>query len=255
MSDMSENIYPIPPLIGDPAAGRSGQGAAADLPMHRRQGDGLLLADQAFMAFRDLLLSGKVRAGQLVSVAELVEQSGLPLAPVREAVKRAEAVGLVHILPKRGVLVMEPTPQTVQACFHLRCLLDQEGARILAAGGASGTLEALREEHAAVRDQAVRGIDTQLQRWAMEVDWKMHLALAAALGNELAARVYASNYDRITVLQLSRRFLPERIIPAMDEHLRIMDAIRANREDEAMQAVRRHFSGTMRWWGVGLPGV
>jgi len=219
----------------------------------RKTAGDLLLAGQAFLAFKALLFTGEVRAGQLVSMAELVQRTGLPLAPVREAVKHAESVGLVHILPKRGVLVIEPTPDTVRACFHLRYLLDQEGARMLAQQAPTQALKALQEEHAAVRDQARRGITPQLQRWAKDVDWKLHLTLAAALDNPLAARVYASNHDRITVLQQSRRFLPERIIPAMDEHLRIMDAILDGQEDAAMQAVRRHLSGTLRWWGVGSP--
>lgn len=212
----------------------------------------MLLADQSFLAFRDLLFRGEVRAGQLVSIAELVEKTGFPLAPVREAVKHAESAGLVRILPKRGVLVIEPTPDTIRSCFHLRCMLDQEGARVLAARLGEAPMQALREEHAAVRDQAFGGITPELQQWAMAVDWKLHLALAGALGNPLAAGVYASNHDRITVLQQSRRLLPERIIPAMDEHLRIIDAVLAGREEDAMRAVRAHLSGTLRWWGIGL---
>ena len=143
----------------------------------------MLLADQAFGALKGLLFDGAVRAGQMVSIAELVERSGFPLAPVREAVKRAEVVGLVQILPKRGVLVIEPTPDTIQACFHLRCLMDQEGARVLAARAGRDGLDALRDEHAEVRLQAGRGITPELQRRAMEVDWKLHLAMAGALGN------------------------------------------------------------------------
>lgn len=113
-------------------------------------------------------------------------------------------------------------------------------------------MQALREEHAAVRDQALEGITSELQQWAMAVDWKLHRALAGSLDNPLAAQVYASNHDRITVLQQSRRLLPERIIPAMDEHLRIIDAVLAGREEDAMRAVRAHLAGTLRWWGIGL---
>lgn len=224
-----------------------------DAPGREQPRQKLLLADQAFLAFKALLFQGEVRAGQLVSVSELVERSGLPLAPVREAVKHAESVGLVQILPKRGVLIIEPTPDTIQACFHLRCMMDQEGARVLSTRPLIEMLEPLRDEHEAVRSKASQGdMNLSLQRWAMRVDWKLHLALSAALDNRLAQRVYASNHDRITVLQLSRGFLPERVIPAMDEHLHIIDAILAGREEESMQAVRRHFAGTMRWWGVGL---
>ncbi|WP_368646753.1 GntR family transcriptional regulator [Castellaniella ginsengisoli] len=220
--------------------------------MNDQSARGMLLADQSFLAFRDLLFRGEVRAGQLVSISELMEKTGFPLAPVREAVKHAESTGLVRILPKRGVLIIEPTPDTVRSCFHLRCMLDQEGARILAARLADAPMQALREEHAAVRNQALEGITPELQQWAMAVDWKLHRALAGSLDNPLAAQVYASNHDRITVLQQSRRLLPERIIPAMDEHLRIIDAVLAGREEDAMRAVRAHLAGTLRWWGIGL---
>ena len=215
----------------------------------------LLLADQAFLAFRELLFRNEVRAGQLVSIAELVEKTGFPLAPVREAVKHAESSGLVRILPKRGVLVIEPTADTIQSCFHLRSMMDQEGARMQAEHLDAAPMRALREEHAAVRAQALQGITPELQQWAMAVDWKLHLALASALNNPLAADVYGSNHDRITVLQQSRRLLPERIVPAMDEHLCIIDAILARRGADAMQAVRDHLAGTLRWWGLGLHDV
>ncbi|GAA0777318.1 GntR family transcriptional regulator [Castellaniella ginsengisoli] len=223
--------------------------------MNDQSARGMLLADQSFLAFRDLLFRGEVRAGQLVSISELMEKTGFPLAPVREAVKHAESTGLVRILPKRGVLIIEPTPDTVRSCFHLRCMLDQEGARILAARLVEAPMQALREEHAAVRNQALEGITPELQQWAMAVDWKLHRALAGSLDNPLAAQVYASNHDRITVLQQSRRLLPERIIPAMDEHLRIIDAVLAGREEDAMRAVRAHLAGTLRWWGIGLSEV
>ena len=213
---------------------------------------GMLLADQAFQAFRDLLCCGDVRAGQLVSISELVDKTGFPLAPVREAVKHAASWGLVRILPKRGVLVIEPTPEVIRACFHLRTLLDQEGARILALKPDGARMRALREEHVAVRLQALEGITPKLQHWAMAVDWALHEALADALDNPLAADVYACNHDRITVLQLSRRLLPERIVPAMDEHLQIIDAVLSGDADVAVRAVRTHLTGTLRWWGISL---
>lgn len=211
----------------------------------------LLLADQAYQAFKDLLLDGQIRAGQLISMPELMAQTHFPMAPVREAVKKAEATGLVRILPKRGVLIIEATPEAVRESFNLRCIFDQEGARILATRPASEMLRSLRRIHGEVRDEAVAGIITpQLQRKAMDVDWSMHLALAGALDNSMAQRTYANNCDRITVMQHSRRLLPERIIPAMEEHLLIIDAILGGAEEDAIRAVRHHFARTLHWWGI-----
>jgi len=209
------------------------------------------LAQQAFEAFRDLLACGQIRSGQMISISELVEVTGLPLAPVREAVKRAAAAGLVSILPQRGVLILEATAEALHAGFHLRYLFDQEGARLLAQQAPDRELAHLRQEHERVLEQASEGaISAQLQLRAMEVDWSLHAWLTGALNNPVALAVYEENRYRLSVMQHSRRPLPERIIPAMTEHLQIIDHIQTGAPEKAVQAVRSHLQKTLRWWGI-----
>lgn len=216
-----------------------------------QESEGLLLADRAFLAVRELLTSGGLRAGQFVSMPDLVRMLGLPMAPVREAVKRAESAGLVRVLPKRGVAVMDATPALIRECFHLRNIFDQEGARGLVRTRAASGLAELRRRHQAVLDAARAGsITPALQREAMAVDWALHAALAGSLDNASAEEIYARNRDRILVIQHSRPLLPDRIIPAMEEHLAIMDAIAGGDEQAAASKVRDHFRQTLRWWGI-----
>lgn len=218
--------------------------------MEMPEAEGLLLADKAFLALRELLTRGELRAGQFVSMSDLVKIIGLPLAPVREAVKRAESASLVRILPKRGVAVMEATPDLVRDCFHLRTILDQEGAREWVRNGAGANLDELRARHQRVLDEARTGITPSLQREAMAVDWALHAALADGLRNESVREIYARNRDRISVIQHSRPLLPDRIVPAMEEHLAILDAISSGDEQLAADEVRKHFRQTLRWWGI-----
>lgn len=212
--------------------------------------EGLLMTDKAFLALRELLTGGGLRAGQFVSMADLVKLIGLPLAPVREAVKRAESAGFVRVLPKRGVAVMEATPALIRECFHLRTIFDQEGARQLVRARAADSLDELRRQHRRILDAAAAGITPSLQREAMAVDWTLHAALAEALDNAGAREIYARNRDRILVIQHSRPLLPDRIVPAMSEHLAIIDAIVDGDEQEAAARVREHFRQTLRWWGI-----
>lgn len=218
--------------------------------MNMPDAEGLLLADKAFLALRDLLTSGGLRAGQFVSMPDLMRTLGMPMAPVREAVKRAESAALVRILPKRGVAVMEATPALIRDCFHLRTILDQEGARELVRSGAGKRLDALRATHQRVLDAAREGITSALQREAMQVDWDLHTALAEALDNDSVREIYARNRDRISVMQHSRPLLPDRIVPAMEEHLVILDAIAGGDETLAATTVRDHYRQTLRWWGI-----
>ena len=218
--------------------------------MNMPDADGLLLADKAFLALRELLTNGGLRAGQFVSMPDLVKSIGLPIAPVREAVKRAESAGLVRILPKRGVAVMEATPGLIRECFHLRTIFDQEGARQLVRKAAATDLGELRARHQQVLEAARRDITPSLQREAMAVDWALHTALADALDNDSAREIYGRNRDRISVIQHSRPLLPDRIVPAMEEHLAIMDAIAGGDAERAADQVRNHFRQTLRWWGI-----
>ncbi|MBS0345454.1 MAG: GntR family transcriptional regulator [Proteobacteria bacterium] len=218
--------------------------------MNLPDAEGLLMADKAFLALRALLTDGGLRAGQFVSMPDLMRILDMPMAPVREAVKRAEAVALVRVLPKRGVAVMEATPALIRDCFHLRTILDQEGARELVRSGAGNRLDGLRDSHQRVLDAAREGITPALQQEAMQVDWDLHTALSEALGNDSAREIYARNRDRISVMQHSRPLLPDRIIPAMGEHLAILDAVAGGDENAAAAAVRDHFRQTLRWWGI-----
>lgn len=208
------------------------------------------LREQAFVKLRQLLVDGGLRPGQFVSMPDLVRQLGLPIAPVREAVKRAEALSLVTVVPKRGAFVMDATPETIRHTFDLRAILDQEGARRLALRHDAKRIAALRQAHREVFDAAHGTITPALQQRAKEVDWSMHQTLADALDNPIASDLYAANRDRISILQHARPLLPDRIGPAMAEHLAILDCIAAGDAHAAAEAVRAHYAQTLRWWGL-----
>ena len=89
-----------------------------------------------------------------------------------------------------------------------------------------------------------------LPRRAILTDLTLHDALATGLDNPLAAGAYQVNRDRIAVIQNTRPFLPDRIVPAMHEHLAIIDALERRDAEEAVAAIDAHYRTTLRWWGI-----
>lgn len=77
-------------------------------------------------------------------------------------------------------------------------------------------------------------ISAKLQLKAMEVDWSLHVGLTGALNNPVALATYDENRYRLSVMQHSRRPLPERIVPAMTEHLQIMEHIQGGEAEQAV---------------------
>ena len=215
-------------------------------------GGQILLADQAYEKLIAALRAGDLASGQFVSMPALVDLIGLPLAATREAVKRAEARGLVSILPKRGVVVMDAGPRTTRDCMDLRALLDAEGARRLIARSVDLPLDELRERHREVLDAARRALTPDLPKRALATDLSLHDALGGGLGNPCAAEAYQVNRDRIAVIQNTRPFLPDRIVSAMEEHLGIIEALERRDEAAAVAAIRAHYHTTLRWWGILL---
>lgn len=209
-----------------------------------------LLSEKAYRRFKDLLLSNGLRAGQFVSMQDLVGLLDCPLAPTREAIKRVEGESLVRIVPKRGVYVMDVNPELIKNAYGLRALIDQEGARILARSPDKAELADLRKAHRKVIERARKNVTVELQEQAKEVDWRLHESLTASLENRLVSEIYGLNKEKIRVMQNSRPFLPDRIIPAMEEHLRIIDTILAGSAEEAASAVHDHYRNTLRWWGI-----
>lgn len=232
-----------------PASAHAAAAPARRRPARRAPARPRLKSDQAFERLRALLLDGTLRAGEFVSQQDLVERLRMPMAPVREAVKRAAADGLVEVLPQRGVRVMEATARRILDGFGLRLLVDREGARKHARRGLTPELAELKRRHEAILAECRRGLTEAAIAKSYEVDWALHAALAGAIDNALVADVYERNRERLTILQRTRPMLPDRVVPSLSEHLGILKAIEARDPERADAAVAEHARQTLRWWG------
>lgn len=63
------------------------------------------LADQAYAALEGLLVTLALQPGAVVSEQELCVRTGFGRTPVREAIQRLSALGLLRVLPRRGLVV------------------------------------------------------------------------------------------------------------------------------------------------------
>ena len=205
---------------------------------------------KAFDALLIALREGKLRSGTYISMPNLGEELGFPIAAIREATKRAETQSLVKILPKRGITVMDAGPEITRLCMDMRATLDKEGARRLLALSPRPDLSALREGHLDLLKRAKLNMTPLLPPEALRVDLSLHDRLASGLENVFLKQCYEENRNRISIIQNSRPFLQDRIVPAMEEHLEIISALEAGDTDGAVAAIDSHLSQTLRWWGL-----
>ncbi len=188
------------------------------------------LADRAYVAIRDLIVSLELRPGDLIDERRLVESLGIGRTPVREALRRLAQEQLVEVFPRRGMFVTGVDVRDLARISEVRTALEPEAARL----AADRATDEEREELAALVDQIKRGTDL------MGLDERIHRAIYAAAHNHLLEKTLGEYYVlalRIWMIALDRA---QDLEEAVDAHRDLIQAIAAGDGDRAADLMRAH---------------
>lgn len=192
------------------------------------------LADQAYEKIVDLLLGGSLVAGEVLQERRLAVILNISRTPVREALGRLEAEGLVS-RHGRVVRVADIDPAAYIEVLDVRLLLEPEAAHLAAGRISRSTAEHIRAEIWRLMETPS---PTPAEHWA--VDDLVHGTIAEAAGNRHAAGLILDLRRRTHVFNTRR--IPDRLRPGALEHLAIIDAVSAGDADTSRNLMRRHIS-------------
>lgn len=205
------------------------------------------LSHVAYEAFKGHLLQRTLKPGQFVTQRELVALTGVPLAPVREAVQRLAVEGLVDVIPQRGIQVTQANPKRIRDAFQLRLIIEREAARVFADIGPGAVIADLERRHREILERAGTAIDDGLLADAQQLDSELHDTLVRHLDNELVWSIHQVNTVTIRLIRLDHGLLtPTTLTDSMNEHLAIIDACRRSDVGEAGHAMELHIGSAMR---------
>ncbi len=178
---------------------------------------------RATEALRKLIFDGSLPPGSDHLEAELAQRLGLSRTPVREAMGRLEAQGLITIRPRRGARIVGLSPEDMNDIYEVLTAL--EAAAAARAAGRRPTPDELApmEEAIAAMNAALDARD--LSGWA-HADDNFHRALVAASGNQRlieAVSLYVDQVRRARAVTLRLRPLPTR---SNEDHEAVLAAIR-----------------------------
>ncbi|MDP3799468.1 MAG: GntR family transcriptional regulator [Polaromonas sp.] len=212
------------------------------------------LRAQAYESFQQQIVDANIRPGQFISQRELMQLLGMPLGAVRELIPRLEAEGLLKTVPQRGLQVAHVDLKLINNAFQLRRLLEREAASRFVTTVSDRDLAAIEQAHLdIVRRARKTAIDDNLLKDATAVDWGLHDLMIDALGNELISEVYRINSLRVRLIKLEGSTLsPEVLIPAMEEHLWFIDALKRRDPQAVVDRLSHHIESAHRRV-LGLP--
>ncbi len=194
-------------------------------------------ADTAYEAVRQMILSGAAAPGDRLGEAELAETLGLSRTPVREALQRLGADGLVEVLPHRGARVVRWTAADLAEIFELRSLLEPYAAARAARIGLDEEVLAALRDRCAEMERAAAASD--LARVA-QLNSRFHAALIDASGNRRLPGMLTSVMHAPLILGTFHRYDAEAMERSMGHHREVVDAIAARDPDWAASVMRSH---------------
>jgi DNA-binding GntR family transcriptional regulator len=101
---------------------------------------------------RERIIVGTYRRGEKLKQAELAEELGVSITPVREALLMLEAEGYVRGLPHKGLLVPDLVPELSREIYELRLTLERELTAVALTQITPAKLQELKDlQHSLVR--------------------------------------------------------------------------------------------------------
>lgn len=205
------------------------------------------IPEEVASRLRRRILSGELAEGAPLRQDAIAGDYGVSRIPVREALRRLEAEGLVRLEPHKGAVVAGLAPAEIAELFEMRALLESHLIAL--------AVPALRPAHLTEAAAALDSYETALEAgkvadWGA-LNWRFHAALYRAAGRpqwlETVERLNRQT-DRFIRLQLALTGALDR---ARSDHRAILRLAAEGNGEAAAELVREH----IREAGAALAGA
>jgi DNA-binding GntR family transcriptional regulator len=215
-------------------------------------GEAKMLRTDVYDQLKLRLFTGELRSGQFVSQRELTALLGATLNPVREAIRKLEAEGLINVYAQRGIQIIEADPKAINDAYEYRYLLEVNALRHFATTARRDQVQAVINSIEKILAAITRSPDDQALRVeALEEDYKFHQDLIDFQGNDIMSKHYRLNAARLRLFRINMGEPLQRLDLAAREHLEILDACLNNHAELAVKRLARHI-GVSREHTLGL---
>lgn len=190
-------------------------------------------SDIAYRLLKKAILGVELPPGALLVESDLMERFEVGRTPLREAIQRLEAEGLVEAVPRRGAFVSQLTPHDIRSIYELRSNLDAFAAELAAERAAEDEISRMEQ----LLEQARAGY---YPFEAADFDEEMHRLIVQSSRNGIVEDFHQRLYSlTIRVLSL-KRIQRESLEEMIEEFTPIVAAIRRRDGEAAALATQAH---------------
>lgn len=206
-----------------------------------------LLSDQAYARVLEALFDKRLSAGAFVSQNDLVQLLGIPVAPLRDALRVLEAEGILTIHPRSGIQFIKPGAELTASTYQFRTIIERAAVRVFAELAEDDLIARIRRRHLEVALAVeTAGINPQIVNELDELEALLHHSTIAVMRNPLIETTYRRMHNYLRLVRLERRLTVPVAQRSIREHLEVISAIEERNPDAAEAALVAHFTAALQ---------
>jgi DNA-binding GntR family transcriptional regulator len=210
-------------------------------------GKGDRLSDRAYARILEVLFERKLPAGAFVSQSQLVELTGVPVGPLRDALKALEAEGILTVHPHTGIQFVKPGLELTRSTYQFRSMIESAAVAVFAETASDAEIEDLARRHREVVAVVERdGLTPEISQQLEELEDLLHGSIVAILNNPLADTSYRRVHNYLKLVRLDRKVTVPLVLRSLREHQVIIEACRNRNAPDAVAALQAHFAAALQ---------
>ncbi|WP_040663204.1 GntR family transcriptional regulator [Neptuniibacter caesariensis] len=203
------------------------------------------LADRVCEQIVNAIVIGEIPPGQKISEPELARTYGISRGPLREAMRRLEALRLVERKPHVGARVVNLSAKELVEIYRVREALEGMACRLAAENMPQDEIDSLRallNEH----EESIEQLDGR-SYFQKEGDLDFHYRIVHGSKNSKLLEFLGGDlYHLVRMYRYQFSVSSSRPKRALKEHRQIIDAIEARDPELAEMLMRRHIGSARK---------
>jgi DNA-binding GntR family transcriptional regulator len=199
--------------------------------------------DYVYDELKRMIAEGVISKEERLVERQISEVLGLSRVPVREALLRLNAEGIIESLPKGGFMVKNYTPKEIIELYQLRDAVESYSAKLAAEKDSNSDIQVCIDIHAKL--ESLKGTGAKYS----EYDELFHRSILKAGGNERMTEIFdILHYQHVcfTVEDIGVRSVSGSFDEVVESHSKILEAIKRHDGEAAAAAMSEHINKAMQ---------
>jgi DNA-binding GntR family transcriptional regulator len=198
--------------------------------------ENLTLWQRVYEHLRAQILEGQLEPGAELTEVALAEQLGVSRGPLREAIGRLAAEGLVTVSPRRGAVVRSLSKEEFLELYQVREALERMAVQLAVPRLTDEQFDVL----SALNEEMARHATENKVEAFFEANRSFHARLLEASGNEKLEELYRQLLDQLGRYRLRSLTLRGNLKRSVSEHKAILRAASRGDAERAAQLMAEH---------------